>query len=661
MAEGEPAVSASSAPLAPFKDAVAERAKVAPGAVDLLFADLGIAEEKATRRAESLAIRRLMFSGEKQASGSANGGYTFEWTGLGPGHWGILSNGTNQIGKSTVLEVMLWALRGYPRGLKPEVRAWIAAVEMDFTVGPDQYRVSLTDIDNAPRGSLVMIGPGPARTLETFDGDEAFEAAMGDLMMKRFALQPIPNIRHESADGDPSQYMHSWMAYAASMFIEGSHPAILGDVTVGALWWRMLHLFVGLPYAGTHMALRNAVALERAARAAATPPAVGRGYADDIKRLEAELAREQRALQALGAGTVSLRELDALTIENATLARRAAELEGHIADAQRASAAVKVERDEARAVLRRLEEGAASRRVFAGLKPVCCPRCSAALPDSRTEEEEQSGRCAVCDRNSLGEDAQALSEALAEARERVEELVQYELAARSGVEKLTAELSEVQKQRLTATSRIRAIEAQATAIAKRRAHEDSILKLTGALEERRLIAAQVSAATSNGDHLAILTAAEAIAETRMKQASVELFADLEREVVAVAKRFGFRGLESIAIRGNGITVTVSGVASGYGRQTAGQRLRLRIALVVAMMRLAERSGFGHHPGVLFIDSPGSEELSDDDLLAMLQEIGKVATETTGLQIFVASARGDLLAPAFEADNLRCPGEGGTIF
>jgi predicted nucleic acid-binding Zn-ribbon protein len=518
---------------------------------------------------------------------------------------------------------MLWALRGRARSLKPEVRAWITEVELEFSIGPERYCVSFTDFNSVPRGKLVMLVPGPASTLDTFDGDEAFEKVVGDLMMKRFALQPIPNVSH--GGDETTQYVHSWTAYAGSMFIEGSHPAILGDVTVGALWWRMLHLFVGMPYAGTHMALRNAITLEQAQRETTSAGrAAQSSYAAETKRLEGEAKRLERELKNLGDSTISIRELDALTLEHATLAREVSGLQTQISSAESAAGILRAQRDEAKAVLRRLQEGEASRKVFAGLNPVCCPRCASGFPQSRAENEEVAGRCAVCDRQTLGDDEEALREALEEARERVGGLTQAERAARSEVDRTNKELSTAEARRSASASKILEIERQE-------------------------------------DRTAILKIAEAIAESRMKAASVELFGQLETEVVAVAKRFGFRGLESMTIRGNGINLTVSGVTSSYSKQTAGQRLRLRIALVIAMMRLAYESGFGHHPGLLFIDSPGSEELSEGDLLAMLTELGQVALETPNLQVFVASARGDLLTPAFDADNLKHPGSTGTIF
>ncbi|PZR31471.1 hypothetical protein, partial [Caulobacter segnis] len=492
------------------------------------------------------------------------------------------------------------------------------------------------------------------------EGDDDFESTMGDLMMRRFALQPIPNVSHTGDEA--SQYFHSWTAYAGSMFIEGSHPAILGDITVGALWWRMLHLFVGMPYAATHMALRNAVSLEQAQRDSSTQ---GKSKQDalsvEFQRVEAERKALEDKLKAFSDGALRLDEIDALSLEHAKLSREGSELQARSAEAERAATALRREKDEARATQRRLEEGAASKRIFAGLKPVCCPRCADPIPDSRSHTEEADGRCAVCDRETLKNDQDALNDALAAAIERVKSLSDAEAAARKRGDEISLSAKDTERRRAEAVTRLKAVEAQAVALRARRELEGQLLRVAGKLEQLRALMAQAPPAPPSDDRLRILRIAEAIAEARMKSASAELFQDLESEVVAVAQRFGFRGLQTIQIRGNAIAVTVSGSTSGFSRQTAGQKLRLRIALVIAMMRMAARSGFGNHPGLLFIDSPGSEELSDADLVAMMAEIGQVADETLNLQIFLASARSDILAPAIAAKNIKAPAECGAMF
>lgn len=647
-------------PIAAFRDAVAEKAKVTRPAVDLILAELGIVDEKPVRRAENLTVRSLSFSGTKTGTDIQDGPYHFAWNGLESGLWGILSENDNQIGKSTIVEVMLWALRGRVRSIKPEVRAWISEVDVEFTIGPERYNVSFTDFDSVPRGKLVMLAPGPARVMDTFDSNEAFEQLMSSLMMARFALQPIPTVNHVSEEA--SQYQHSWTAYVASMFIEGSHPAILGDITVGALWWRMLHLFVGVPYAATHMALRTALTLQQGTKEqTSSARAAQNSFASETAKLEEERRQVEAEVKKLNPTLATSSELDSLTLDNARLTRELTELMSDAARLNASAIALKTQSDESRATARRLREGAASKQVFAGLDPVCCPRCAGAFPGDRLKHENEVGLCAVCDRDTLHDDQEALKEAIEAATSRADDLSLVEQDLRAQHDTISAKIKEKTRERQTISERLEANEKNAASLRQRRALEDRMTKIDGALEQLKRLADQVKPASPKDDREKILKAAEFIAEARMKSANLDLFLALESEVVSIARRFGFRGLESISIRGNGITLTVSGVASPFGKQTPGQKLRLRIALIMAMMRRAAVSGFGHHPGLLFIDSPGSEELSDGDLLAMIREIGLVASETQNLQIFIVSARGNLLQPAFDPVRILHPTSAGAMF
>lgn len=163
------------------------------------------------------------------------------------------------------------------------------------------------------------------------------------------------------------------------------------------------------------------------------------------------------------------------------------------------------------------------------------------------------------------------------------------------------------------------------------------------------------------EKIRILKIAESLADERSKSAGTELLGELETKLVEVATRVGFRGLERVSIRGNGIKLTVSGTPSNFSDQTSGQRLRLRISLVIAMMKLAGWTGQGHHPGLLFIDSPGAEELSEADLNAMMNEIRSVCDETNNLQIFVSSARGATFKSAVPKGRQLWPKVLGSMF
>jgi len=97
-------------------------------------------------------------------------------------------------------------------------------------------------------------------------------------------------------------------------------------------------------------------------------------------------------------------------------------------------------------------------------------------------------------------------------------------------------------------------------------------------------------------------------------------------------------LEAVKLGSNAtLALTKGGESTSFSKVTAGERLRLRLATAVALLRVGQERGLGRHPGLLIIDSPGAEEVSDIDLAALLGELQTIAKETPGLQILVASA------------------------
>lgn len=650
-------------PLPPLTAAVAEKAKVPLATVESIFALAKVVEEVGTRRSESLTIRSLMFGGEKSAAASSNGPFTFEWSGLETGLWLVLSNDGNQIGKSTILEVMLWALRGSTRGLRPEVRAWIHHVELVFSIGLDFYCVQFDDHENIPVGTVLHTAPGPARVLENFADNEQFEKVMERLMMGRFALQRIPFVNHQSDAAE--QIHHTWTLYAASMFIGGSHPAILGDVTTAGAWWRMLQLFIGMPYTGAQMALRSASILEeRRSERAQSSISAPVSRRPEIERLSGRIAQLETDLTSLSAAVPRPEDAPGLLKNYTRKAMECARLQQSLTELEHQLAVAVQEVGEAGANLRRLEDGSAAKRFFAGLNPVCCPRCAQPFTSERLESEEAGGSCAVCDRNAPGDDHDVLEEVISTAKERLDAASEAEKEIRKRDGKLRSELAEAQAESAALEADILCIDRSADNIRKEQQLRLEIERTRGAHDQ--LLALEHETPTLLADEgkteqRRVLEAAEKLAEARVKSSGAQMLAHLEDELVKVATRIGFKGLESVAIQGNKITLTVSGTPSSFSAQTPGQRLRLRIALVVAMMRLAKESGQGHHPGLLFIDSPGAEEVSDNDLNAVMSEIRTVCEDTGNLQIFVSSARGATVASAVSENRRRWPNDDGYMF
>jgi hypothetical protein len=92
-------------------------------------------------------------------------------------------------------------------------------------------------------------------------------------------------------------------------------------------------------------------------------------------------------------------------------------------------------------------------------------------------------------------------------------------------------------------------------------------------------------------------------------------------------------LGRVELRKHGERVSFAGI------QNEGERLRIKLAFFLAMMRLGREPGLGRHPGFLLIDQPGSGEMVPKDFAA-LAEIFRRADDDLAdqVQIICCTAR-----------------------
>jgi hypothetical protein len=176
--------------------------------------------------------------------------------------------------------------------------------------------------------------------------------------------------------------------------------------------------------------------------------------------------------------------------------------------------------------------------------------------------------------------------------------------------------------------------------------ELQLARIEGALNEREEVAATASGERNErlDIEISVLEAASELALERMGDAQHTLFAEVDDEIVRLARTFGMKNVEAASIdRAARLKVTKGGGSVSYfSHLSRGERLRLRVAVLVALFRVGNRRGANRHPGVLMIDSPGSEEADADDAAMIFTALGEVSEESDGLQLIVATARPELL-------------------
>jgi hypothetical protein len=118
--------------------------------------------------------------------------FNFDWSGLNHGLWAMLSD-KNLRGKSSILEVVHWLLRGRPTSnLQEDVRRWIHKASVRFLLDDIEHEVSIQCVGGL-RGSLVRRDKNGKRSIQLaqFQTEDEFEAVMADFFMKALSMDAI--------------------------------------------------------------------------------------------------------------------------------------------------------------------------------------------------------------------------------------------------------------------------------------------------------------------------------------------------------------------------------------------------------------------------------------------------------------------------------------
>jgi len=634
---------------------VAEKLELTPEQVERTLAEANITLKSPTAADRRLRILRMRASGTKHSGDD----FAVEQD-FAPGVWAIV-HPDNSAGKTSLLEFLVWPLRGEPRDLPPDVRSWLRHLSVDIAVAGRPIRIVL-DVDDQLHPQLrarILTGDsvdqllaaddGALRLLVNASGNEEVSRCIGTFFLDALRMEHTNLwMATGGADGEGAPQVHGWASYFGACYLNpGGDEILLGDVNAVGLPARLMDLFVDIPYSTALTQLSVAGKREKKTITQEQRRADG-----DAEARRSEREAWQSELSGVTGEIEAVRRAAAQDVSPLLKAadRAVAALRGQRAlleEAEQTLADVSAARVRAEQGLLDARESWQARRVLGRLDPVCCPRCEEPLGSRRRSEERQHASCAVCTRPLPEVDAETaevlleeLEQALEGAREAEREASGQRSRAAAAVETALAAQGEAAAslEGSLATSqahdRLRALEIQAAELRGR-------LAATGSAPPAPTmsVSARVLAATQE----AVRAAVDASAK--------EVFPAMNASIVELATRFGVQNLDSVKLDRSGkVNAVKAGVKTPFKKLSRGDRLRMRIATVIALLRVGAARGVTAHPGLLLIDSVAAEEVTEVPARTLIAELQAIAAELPDLQVVLTTAQPELV-DALPADHL----------
>ena len=612
--------------------AIADQAKLDPDKIKEILAEHRIEAMPVASTPKHLLLSRLRFTGIKNIA-DVESPIDFNWDKLGTGLWAILS-GENFRGKSTIIQVIRGCLRGsLSQTVQADVYAWLRTIELDFQIDEQDFQLRV-QLDESLSGTLKRhYESGQTRKVHSFADEEEFEAAMSNFFMKHFDFDKFAVYRAKDDKG--ATVLHGWPALSAAMFIGTNYGTIIGELTPSSgIPVRLLQMFLGIPWVTT-LASASAALKEEQRKQSASDQINSDAQELTQRRLNElreSLAEKQTQLAKTNETKLLQAELAASSESLEITANREIDIRRRLRQATIDHEDARFAADDDRKMLRSHEEESSAQTVFRALDPKSCPRCESSISPARKRNEQSTNCCAVCGGNVYSDIDEAEIKQQLTANLDASKKAQSEASKR--LKELNIELAEIQKTVASASSQQEKLARQMTRPTKRSGLLTEIAELTGRIDE---LMKSIPVAAAKSTNIEVLKIVENETRARMKEQQDHLLELISLRIHEYARRFGMTQLDSAKLAGNlNLPVVKSGSKTSYGQLTAGEKLRLKIATLLALVVVGEEQNVGRYPGLLAVDSPAAQEVALKDLEQIISGLSEIAKEIGHLQVIVGS-------------------------
>ena len=277
-------------------------------------------------------------------------------------------------------------------------------------------------------------------------------------------------------------------------------------------------------------------------------------------------------------------------------------------------------------------DSTAASAVFRALNPICCPRCDKKISDAKKAAEAKTHDCSVCGKKVTSDENAAVIEQ--ELQSRLAASKKSRAESKKALKIQESNLNELKTGAQIIENSIRTLSKKMGQSGEQVQLEKEIAVLEARLEE---LSTNESEPSKQQQSVTILEAAKKETKNRFSETQSQLLESVSKRIVEFANKFGMPLLTDASLKGNlTLSLTKGGKPTSYSKVTPGEKLRLKVATVLALISVGEEHGLGRYPGVLMIDSPGNNELVAKDLDQLIAGLEDLSTEFEHLQVFISS-------------------------
>ncbi len=577
----------------------------------------------------------------------------------------------NDVGKSSIWKTIKFALTGDNSDYDVDVKGWIRQIWLTFRLDDRHYTIVMCLLPEGPRAVLV---PGAtfdavddiAKSTSTFfdvTGSEVVKAELQHFFFQQLGLREFFWTQEDASSGSGVALRRtSWLTYFQALVIpDGGDRYLICDQAhaMGNQDGLILSAFLGLRLTEP----LNRLGIERRG-AEAKMRQEKQSSEQDQQQAEAEIVR---LTESANAARVALTRLERTqqerrrAIEESEPAQRLAETQSLILARVAERAALEEERQQitSRIVkdwsrVQHLRESIALALHFTGLEVSLCPNCDAEIDQAAAVREREDHVCRLCNKPAHSATADELSAKEGEAKA-TEEAIREAEHSRGLIARRLAEIrEELEALERTAQHLHEAAQRGVSYVLPTPEEKEEQARL---LTELGRVQAQIDLAHNRARkrepqiealdvQQRIIAKVREVVQRQAERLNENKLQELSRLTQEIAERIGAdsvtelacSALGRVALRKHGIPVRFTGI------QNQGERLRIKLAFFLAMMRLGREPGLGRHPGLLLIDQPTSAEMVPADVHALARIFHQIdADYGHQLQVLCFTARPEFSA------------------